>query len=297
VVVDSRAKDRLLFTVPTDLPSGIYMVNVVVPNTANPAASPFSEYDTLAPRPFIRVIPPPTTTFQIASEQLVCVDETNPESFLGVDEGASDEVGIRITTIPVGRDLSIGEMRVESFRFNDVDSGDTRAMTRELFRGSNFGGVMMAIIGFEVDNETAYERIIDEFTEAYWLAVKAIWEALAGAGLGGAIAKAAGGVSLGTALIVGAIALVVVAAGITVFALWAPPDLIIEDPRAALDVVTFAQLTDPRVPLPSVRTFTSPNDIDVTVTPVNRVGEYRERRRYRSEDSTYEIILRYIRLP
>jgi hypothetical protein len=297
VIADSRVQDKLSFTVPEDLPPGLYFVQVIVPNTVGDPCCTFSEYFTTGAQPVIRVVPPPTATFQIASEQLVCVDETNPESFLGVDEGASDEVGIRITTIPVGRDLSLGEMRVESFRFGDVDSGDTRAMTRELFRGSNFGGVVMAIVGFEVDNETAYERMIDEFTEAYWLAVKAIWEALAGAGLGGAIAMAAAGVSLGTALIVGAIALLVVAAAIAVFALWAPPDLIIEDPRAVLDVVTFAQLTAPGVPLPSIRTFTSPGDIDVTVTPVNRVAsEYREQRRYRSEDSTYEITLRYIRL-
>lgn len=106
VIVDSRVKDKLSFIVPTELPDGIYFVNVVVPNTANPDVSS-SEFGTRI-QPLIRVIPASTATFQIASEELFCREET--------DGFGSDEVGIRIQTIPIGLDFSLGEMRVENFR-------------------------------------------------------------------------------------------------------------------------------------------------------------------------------------
>jgi hypothetical protein len=289
VIADSRVKDRLSFTVPEDLPAGIYTVFVTVSGSFTTGALPF-----------IRVVPPRTATFEIASEQLDCVDETDPESFLGIDEGASDEVGISIITVAGGRDFSMGEMRRLEFRSGDVDSGDSEPMRLELFMGSDVGGVVMTIVGFEIDSEEAFKRMIDSHWEAFKLALEQIWKLLvAAAGLGGTVGALAKGASLKVLVVIAAIAAAIAAAYIIFFAVWAPPDLIIEDRNASIDLVQLGQLTSGDVPNPSVKMYTSPNDIDVTVAPIDkRAAEYFERRRYRSddEDSTYEITLRYTRL-
>ncbi len=151
----------------------------------------------------------------------------------------------------------------------------------------------MAIVGYEVDSEEAFERMIDEFGEAFTLALQSQWNLIASSvsALASAIA-----VSAGLTPWVTAIGAAVTLASNVFFALWAPADLIIEDTAAGSDVLKLGELTSLNFPLPSVRMLTSPNDIKVIVEPVDKVAfQYRERRRYRSdsEDSTYEIVLTY----
>jgi hypothetical protein len=189
----------------------------------------------------------------------------------------------------------------KNFRFGDVDSGDTRDMAMVLFKRSNIGGVMMTIIGHEIDNNKAYEEMITELTDVYVLMLTSTWNKVLNLLLtivGAQVwPKAWGGAVVGAAL--GQLADYVIVGVVTIVS-GAAPDLIIEDAAAGLDGTKLAELTSPNFPNPSVRMFTSPGKIKVTVTPVDKVtGQYLERRRYRSdgEDSTYEITLRYNRLP
>jgi hypothetical protein len=158
-IVDCTVQDILTFSVPEDLPVGIYGITVIVPN--NTGLPGFGEELESSGLQFIKAIPPETATFQIASETLHAVKETAPAFF------GSDEVGISIVAIPVGPDLTPGDAIEHKFRFGDVDSGESRTMSRVLFQQGNIGGVSLAIIGFEIDSEEAFERQLDSVWDAY----------------------------------------------------------------------------------------------------------------------------------
>ena len=159
-------------------------------------------------------------------------------------------------------------------------------------------GAALSIMGFEIDGEEAFEKQIDNFTDAFIEVLKDelafvldhlketedIVKKLAEKGLTGAIA--------------GAIALGVLLAIDVFVALWAPADLIIEDALgpSALELV---QLTSVNFPLPAPSEHITPQGIKVKVTPLDKIPQqYRERREYISDDegSDYEIVLRYNRL-
>jgi hypothetical protein len=183
-------------------------------------------------------------------------------------------------------------------RFDDVDSGETRAMDHLLFSHQQpIAGAALSIMGFEVDGEDAFENQITSFTDAFVEILKdqiaflkdhlkeagAIVEKLAEEGLTGAIA--------------GAIAIAVVLAIDVFVALWAPADLIIEDAigPTTLDLV---ELTSVNFPLPLPSEHVTPQG-KVKVTPLEKIPhQYREKREYVNDDeeSRYEITLRYNRL-
>jgi hypothetical protein len=172
----------------------------------------------------IVVVPSSAARFQIASETLHCVDETSPAFF------GSDEVGLKILAVALFPDLTSGEPQApnggDPIRFDDVDSGETRALDHLLFSHQQpIAGAALTIMGFEIDGEDAFQNQIDSFTEAFIDILKdeiaflkdhlkevgEVIEKLAEHGLAGAIAAA-----------------VVLAIDVFV-ALWAPADLIIED--------------------------------------------------------------------
>jgi hypothetical protein len=283
---DCRVNDLLTFKVPEDLPDGIYGVVVIVPNNTG-VGVPGSIFESLVPQ-FIRVLPPETATFQIASERLDAIDETDPDSF------GSDEVAVRFLTVPIGPDLKPGAIVENSFRFDDMDSGDSRDMNRVLFRQGNVGGVSLVIIGFEVDDEDTFTKQIQSFSDAYVNILKGTWDAVAGTvgSIGGGIAAAAGLAAGWAAAIAAAITF-----AIDVFvAWWAPADLIIEDAASFL-ASDLAALTGANFPSPPASQFTSAGDIRVSVQPFSKDVQYTEHRDYRSEDegSHYRITLRYNR--
>jgi hypothetical protein len=283
IIADCRVKDILTFQIPNDLPEGIYAFRVVVPNNTG-----ISDPELLSKDQFIRVIPPETARFQIASEELICVENT--------DGPGSDEVGIKVLAIPIGLDFTPGEIISNNFRFNEVDTGDPPFnMRRILFRhDSPIAGVSMAIIGFEVDDEDLYEEQIQGFIDAFVEVSGSEWQVLADslAAVGGAIAFAAG--AGGWA---GAIAAAIALAVLIFVALWAPADLIIED-AARFTTLNLSELTSPNYPTPLRAEFTAPGDIRVIIEPISKDVQYRESRHYRSEDedSRYTITLRYNRL-
>jgi hypothetical protein len=275
----------LAFEVPEDILNGIYAVNVIVPNDISDPCCAADEYVTLR-EAFIRVLPPPESSYQITSGTLHCGEET--------DGLGSDEIGMVVLSATIGVDKSLGELRVERFDFDDVDTGETRDMTRELFNGSGIGGLAMAILGFEVDSEDEYKELYEKFTESFLLVLETNWdEALAV--IGDEIGKGIGAVAIqnwGDALAAA------VTIGITAFiAWWAPPDLVIEDNSAGKSVLKLGELTSVNFPVPDIQTHTSANGIDVSAVPSSIIKvpfQYEEIRSYRSEeqDSTYSITLR-----
>ena len=284
IIFDCRVKDLLTFKVPSDLSDGVYQIEVIVPN--NTGIGRFSEFKS-GPQ-FIRVLPSPTSTFQIASERLNCPDETDP------DWAGSDEVGLKITTVPIAPDLTPGNMIVNDFYFDDVDSGENRDMSRLLFNRNNIGGVSLSIIGFEIDDEDAYKKQIRSFVDAYAEIIKSQWNAIAGTlgTLGGLTATALGLSAAWASAIASAVTFL-----FDVFvALWAPADLIIED-VLGLTTKDLAALTSPNFPVPPISGFTSAGGIKVKISPLDKNVQYRELREYQSdeESSRYQIILRYNR--
>jgi hypothetical protein len=284
---DCRVHDKLTFQVPQDLPVGIYEARVVVPNnTGVEDTDPVF----ISSEVFIRVMPPDTAVFQIASEKLHAEEETSPAWF------GSDEVGLRFLAIPIFRDLTLGSVNEVNFRFGDVDSGDNRDISRVLIQEGGLAGVTIGVIGFEIDSEDAFEKQIDNFTDAFIDIIKRVWDAIKDKAKEAvvAIVKKFGIKGL-IAVLIAAVVLIVV---IAIVALWAPADLIIED-SIALSVLDLAMLTNANFPIPAEQEYTTNGDIEVKIIPVSKdVIQYKERREYHSddEDSDYHVTLRYNRL-
>ncbi len=287
-ISDSRVKDILTFKVPDDLPAGVYYFMVLVPNSLN--VQGYGDY-LFSHVQYIEVQPSPDSTFQIVAEQLHAVKETSPASL------GSDEVGLRFITIPINTDLTPRESIEQKFPiFGDVDSGETRELNRVLFQGSGIAGLSMAMLGFEVDSESAYEKQITDFADAFVDVLESNWNKLATAigGAGSAAIVAALGIGTAWATAIGAM----IALGVNaLIALWAPADRIIED-VVSFSLFDLAAMTIGTYPMPLGASYTSAGGIDVTVVPVSKTAEYHERREYRSseEDSNYHITLRYSRL-
>lgn len=290
LINDCRVKDRLGFTVPEDLPPGVYDIQVVVPNITGIAA--FGD-KLLSNSEAIEVLPPPTARFQLSLETLRCIRETSPARF------GSDEVGLRLLAVPLLADLSVGASQVSSRRFGDVDSGDSRNLGQLLFdQRAEIVAVALAVIGHEVDGEDAYANQVTAITDVFIDLVKEqaafAKAALAAAGIGAKdLAK------LGTTgIVVVAIAIAIVLAIDLIIALWAPADLIIEDPTG-YTLLELIERTEAGFPMPGPSTFRTEGDIDVKVKPLDKLPhQYREAREYASsaEESRYEITTRFNRV-
>jgi hypothetical protein len=293
---DCRVHDRLTFRVPDDLPPGIYSVQIVMPNVTG---IPGLGDPILSNTEFIQVLPPSNARFQIASERLIAHRETAPARF------GSDEVRVRVSAFPISATLTeliLGdEQRFDSPKFGDVDSGDERDLTAVLFSHQQpISGVVMTILGHEIDSDKAYEQQIDSFGEAFVDYMKIALAAL----VTGLIA---GGFAIGIKdllklglkhPIILAVAAAIALAVILFLSAWAPADLIIQD-ELGFTTVDLAALTNGNFPPPLVAELTTSGGIKVKVTPLEKgPSEYRERREYVSEDeeSRYEITLRYNRV-
>jgi len=217
---DCRVNDRITFVVPADLPPAVYSVQVAVPNVSG---FPILGDPIVSNSQFIRVAPSPTSRFRIASETLAARQETSPASF------GSDEVRVRIRAYPIIAslmDLTLGdEQAFHSPEFEDVDSGDVRQMQAVLFEQSSpIDGLVMTIMGFEIDSEKAYREQINSFTDAFLHYLK-----ITLAGIAAAISAGAFTVGVKDLLkfalshpIILAIAAAVVLVVILILAAWAP---------------------------------------------------------------------------
>ncbi|MCU1376763.1 MAG: hypothetical protein JWO68_4049 [Actinomycetia bacterium] len=293
---DCRVHDRITFVVPKDLPPAVYSVQVVVPNVSG---FPVFGDSIVSNSQFIRISPAPTSRFRVASETLGARQETSPASF------GSDEVRVRVRAYPIIASLTAltlgAEQAFDSPEFGDMDSGEIRQMQAVLFDQTGpMDGMVMTIMGFEIDSEKAYRDQINSFTDAFLHYLK-----IALAGIAASITAGAFAVGVKDLMkfalshpIILAIAAAVVLVVILILAAWAPADLLIEDSLgftlSDLDALTSADL-----PLPVVAQYISQQGIKVKIVPLEKIPtQYRERREYRSdaEDSRYEIVLRYNRV-
>jgi hypothetical protein len=295
-IIDNRVYDKIFFTVPQGTDPGIYEFTVAVPNSSGFSGTGFGDvlYSFIQ---YIEVIPSSTARFQISSERLWARRETAPQSW------GSDEVGIRINAIPIFADLSLGGMQQHSFRFDDVDSEETRAMESVLFSHSQqISGVIMSIIGFEIDGESAYANQITEWTDIFYDLLKEQWiYILSGSEIAKEIFKRLTNLGFWGYVII-AVAIAVTLAIDLFVALWAPADLIIQD-TLGFSVTDLVRLTDRNIPAPTANSnttlYTTPGDIDVRLmSSLKSSFEYKEERGYLSdeEDSWYNITFRYNRL-
>ena len=290
LITDCRVHDRIGFTVPADLPPASYDVQVALPNITG-----FAQFgDRLfSNAELIEVTPPVTARFQITAEKLHCSKETSP-AFLG-----SDEVGLRVIAVPLLADLSIGTPQLMNKRFSDVDSEEDRNIGQLLFdQRQTIVAVALAVLGHEVDGEDAYQNQVTSTTDIFVDLVKeqvaSVKGALKAAGIGASEIAGLGS----TGLIAAAIAIGVLLAIDFIVALWAPADLIIEDPTGytLLDLV---ERTGASFPPPPESSFRTEGDIDVKVAPQDKLPQqYRERRTYESdaEDSRYQLFFRFNRV-
>ena len=294
LIRDCRVHDRLSFVVPEDLPPLVFSVQVVMPNTTG---IPELGNPIVSNSQFIRVCAPPTARFRIFSETLTAREETSPASF------GSDEVRVRVRSYPIIanlEELSVGnEQAFDSPEFEDVDSGDVRQMQALLFNQLGpMDGMVMTIMGHEIDSERAYREQINSFTDAFLDYLKIAVVAIAGG-------IKASGVSLKTLLkfalkhpVLLAIAAAVVLVVILILAAWAPADPIIAD-QIAYTTCELDGLTNADLPLPDPIEYKTQDGIKVKITPLEKIPtQYKERREYISdpEESRYEVVLRYNRV-
>lgn len=296
VIADSRVHDKIFFTIPENTLPGIYQFYVAVPNTSTFNGAGFGDI-LLSNSQYIEVVPPSTARYQIASEELWCRKETGPQ-YLG-----SDEVGIKIITIPFFEDLKLGDLQETKVRFGNVDSEDKRAMEKVLFTQTQpIAGLIMSVIGFEIDGENAYKNQITDWTDVFIDLLKEQWLLIIG---GGTIAKEIFTKLVGLGflgyVIIGIATIITLAIDLFV-ALWAPADLIIQD-TLGFSATDLARLTNIAIPAPLANTnttiYTTPGDIQVRLMEtVKNQLEYKEQRGYISddEDSWYNIMFRYNRL-
>jgi hypothetical protein len=294
VVADSRVHDKIFFQIPEDTAPGIYEFYVAVPNTSTFHGSGFGDI-LLSNSQYVEIIPPSTARYQIASEQLWARKETAPQSF------GSDEVGIKIIAIPIFADppFQLGTVQENSFRFGDVDSEDTRVMESVLFSHTQpIAGVVLSIIGYEIDGEEAYANLIKDWTDVFVDLFKEQWKIVLA---NSAIVLKLTELGFWGFVIVGASIAITLAIDFFV-AIWAPADLIIQD-TLAFSVTDLARLTNINIPSPEANSnntiYTTADEIKVRLMSAEkRQFEYQEVRGYLSdkEDSWYNITLRYNRL-
>lgn len=296
IIRDCRVHDRLTFRVPADLPPRVYLIQVVVPNTTGRSGS-LREF--VSNGEFINVVPPSTARYEIVAEKIIARKETSPEW------PGSDEVGLQTVAIPIFADGSDAGPQVTPF--HDVqqvkfDSATPLEITRNVFRHDRpIAGVMMTVLGYEIDSRRAYREQItssmDFFIDLVKEQAKLIKQVLDFLNLGLGDLKKFGSTGAWLAAIGAAVTLAIDA----VVALWAPADLIIQD-TFGLSVLDLERLTNADFPAPDRTTFTTPGGIVVNVNklmpPRKLPTEYWETREYISEEegSRYVITYRFNRV-
>lgn len=296
-IVDERVSDWIDVPIPSShptipgapLPAGIYEVSVIVANITNAIYANSTPPVLVSNNLLLRIEADPNIRYLLWSERGRCNRETPG---WGSDEIWWDAfVGhIVPNSVPVpssgASGLEIKNLDRKSFPrspWEDMDDGESAGSYRsDIFGPAAFelyGVVVIAMIGFEVDSESAARDQLQGFWNAWGEALTSVVKVALGAegtatGLTGLAAKA-GIITAKLAFSVAIIAVVVIAAitliGTALWATWAPADLIALD-IFHLDALTAWDKTDPQKPLPSEtqRQFTDSNDSDNLITVMER---------------------------
>ena len=296
-IVDERVNDWIDVPIPSShptipgapLPAGIYEVSVIVANITNAIYDSSTPPVLVSNKLLLRIEADPNIRYLLWSERGRCNRET-PGS--GDDEIWWDAfVGHIIpNSVPVpssgASGLEIRNLDRKSFPrgpWEDMDDGESAGSYRsDIFGPAAFelyGVVVIAMIGFEVDSESAARDQLQGFWNAWGEALTSVVVVALGTegtatGLAD-LAEKAGIIKAKLAFSVALIALVVIAAialiGTALWAAWAPADLIALD-IFHLDALTAWDNTDPKKPLPSEtqRQFADSNDSDNLITVTER---------------------------
>ncbi len=292
------------------IPPGRYTVQLVVPNDIN-----FAVTGGGPPPPEFRsneilfdLQPNPHQRYQILTDEAFCYEET--------DGLGSDEPWFRAITGVV--DLPLSETKiefplpnhVEIMTTDDVDSGEVITFPGATLFSDELGKKLFAaaVIGLEVDSESAARDQIDNFWDAYGDYLKQFYVQLGAHTdahyLGEAIkdSLAAGSIS-GWVWVTGAVLIAIFAAGF-LYALWAAADWI------AIDSFTFtarqlSDLTDTNpAHIQGDDDFLRIRELRTTNEPLGKKNDnafqatYSERRHYQSEveNSHYGFVYRFKRI-
>jgi hypothetical protein len=207
-------------------------------------------------------------------------------------------VGLKIRSFPITGTLAqpvLGQEQPTSFRFDDVDTADKRAMNAVLFQHDEpIIGMVMPVVGMEIDSERAFEQQINDFWELYLDYLQdalIVVSAVVGGGIFAVGIK--GVIAFGAAHpIITAIAVAVVLAIVAFAAWWAPADR--SSWIVRLTTTDLEVLTNGNFPSPPFSSHITASDIQVNVNPLEKgLREYEEFREYVSdeEDSRYMIFI------
>ena len=331
-----KVKDTISFGIPTNHPdgyhdfvAGMYEVTVIVPNDIG-YTFPAPAYDKPDFRPkqftsknsvILKIAPNPKISYRIWNDWGYCHKETGG--------GGADEIWIKAI---VGKIGDTGRPEHYSFDiprhpWNDMDSGEpTRSKYVAEFYNDIVpfnGAISIGLLAYEVDSESAAEKNMEKWEEAFGLYLKEVATAV------GLIGGAAGASGVSVKDVIGKlgvtnsiylaifIAVVVLVTGLF-WSLWAPADRVFED-IIILNSSDLYQLTDATEPL-------SPDYVpkpfatlqQTSVHPQEKVldsidsltAEYKEKRRYVKLEqdfltaareyhvgSDYEMLFHYKRNP
>ena len=282
VIADHRVRDILYFNIPTKTPDGlyefapgIYTIIVQVPNDigytmADGTQPAFFESNSA----FIKILPKEEVRYRIWSDMTHCYRETS--------EVGSDEIYVESIAGMWGTPNVPGSARV-----NDVDTGEPHNWNWPIYGTPGDpqpvnGLLVIGIIGWEVDSESALEETVRSWGQAFAKFWEKIWEKIVAlAAVVGSVVAALLKLAWWQGLVItGSILLVTTIVGM-IWAGWAPPERII------FDLMTFTEeqlyfLTYPTSPLPGYSDHALIPDINVQTFPQSRTGYmYTEERQYR----------------
>jgi hypothetical protein len=262
-IVDMRVHDWIDFSVPSQLPTqplplpaGMYAITVLVDNVTGVSFDGSVPPKLESNRLLIKIEPDVNVRYKLWSERGRCIQETWG---WGGDEIWWDAfVGHAVPKREPSGNLKPELKDVNHVEFprppwEDMDSGESSGpYSKDLFGPAAFelGGVVaVGLIGFEVDDEDSAKEQLQNFSAAFWKAIKAIIPAVVVASGSGFLAVVFKAIALSLALYLAAAVAAVIVAAAWLWASWAPADLI------SLDVFTFDALkawdaTDLQKPLP-----------------------------------------------
>jgi|GEM_PF-1594568 hypothetical protein len=293
VIADMRVKDWIDVPIPSQhpnqpgapFPAGLYDIWVSVSEPGVFGDSEARDSNSLV----IRIEPSENVKFLFRSDRGRCIKET-PGS--GDDEIWWDAfVGHLVpNNVPLDREGSTSIQLRETSRksiprepWKDMDDDKPATHVCNIFGPASFernGVVIVAIVGFEVDSESAARRQLQGFGNVYFetlkdIAVHALGLEGAVTGLGNLAIKAgvlSAKVAFTAAIVAAAVIAAITLVSVAFWAAWAPADLIALD-IFCLDAVTAWDMTDPKKPLPidSTRQFRGKfDDEDVLVKVTQR---------------------------
>jgi hypothetical protein len=293
-IVDERVSDWVDVPLPpahptipgAPLPAGLYEIVVKVANVTNVIYDSGTPPILVSNKLLLRIEADPNLKYLLWSNRGRCNRETPG---IGDDEIWWDAfVGHIVPTGPVpatgASGIEIKNLERRSFPrepWEDMDDGESAGTySIDIFGPKAFelyGVVVIGMVGFEVDSESAARDQLQGFWNAWGEALSSVVGIAFGAGgiatgIAGLLVKVVG---FAVALTIGLIALAVIAAitliATAFWAAWAPADLIALD-IMHFDASTAWDNTDPKKPLPgeTTRAYEDPYNGEVAIGVTER---------------------------